>query len=188
MAWCETLRKWVIWMLRWLGYFWPWIVKVKLYLGNGRPECHGTKVTGSIGCPEVKHESTGRCADWGTFDLCLWPCILKVKLYLGNGRPDRHGMKEMGVNKMPWCKRQPLCDLEAEETVRDWGWLKMSAFPSTYSSFSRVYCDNGRTINLGTRCVQWACSGLSFLIHATSAIINCKYLAQQYFTVWWDHA
>ena len=24
MPWCDTLRKWVIWMLRWLGYLWPW--------------------------------------------------------------------------------------------------------------------------------------------------------------------
>ena len=23
MPWCETLRKWVNWMLRWLGYLWP---------------------------------------------------------------------------------------------------------------------------------------------------------------------
>ena len=38
-SWCETKRKWVNWMLRWLGYFdldlWLWIFKVKLYLGNG---------------------------------------------------------------------------------------------------------------------------------------------------------
>ena len=25
---------------------WPWIFKVKLHLGNGRPDCHGTKGTG----------------------------------------------------------------------------------------------------------------------------------------------
>ena len=24
MPWCETLRQWVKWMLRWLGYLWPW--------------------------------------------------------------------------------------------------------------------------------------------------------------------
>ena len=34
-------------------------------------------------------------------------------------RPDCHGTTGMGVNRMPWCKRQPLCDLEAEENVRD---------------------------------------------------------------------
>ena len=156
---------------------WPWIFNVKLYLGNGRPDCHGTKGTGvdrmpwyetlrkwvnwtlhwlgtfdldlwlsfsrsncisgmrgpivmerkgreSIGCPDVKHkgnESTGCCADWGTCDLCLWLSIFKVRLYLGNGRPDCHGTKGTVVNRMPWCKRQPLCDLEAEETVRDRG-------------------------------------------------------------------
>ena len=54
---CETKRKWVKWMLRWQGYpwpwpltfdldIWPWIFKVKLYLGNGRPDCHRTKGRG----------------------------------------------------------------------------------------------------------------------------------------------
>ena len=33
-------------MLRCLGYLWPWIFKVILCLGNGRPHCHGTKGTG----------------------------------------------------------------------------------------------------------------------------------------------
>ena len=105
--------------------------KVKFYLGNGRPDCHGTKGTESIGRPDVKHEgneSTGRCADWGTFGLGLWLWIFKVKSYLGNGRPDCHGTKGMGVNRMPWCKRQPLCDLEAEETVRDRGDLRCRRF------------------------------------------------------------
>ena len=46
MSWCETLRKWVDWTLRWLGYLWPWIFKVIMYLGNGRPNCHGTKGAG----------------------------------------------------------------------------------------------------------------------------------------------
>ena len=85
----------------------------------------------SIGCPDVKHygnESTGHCTDWGTFDLDFWPWIFKVKLYLGNGRPDCHGTKVMGVNRMPWCKRQPLCDLEAEETVRNQGDLRCRRF------------------------------------------------------------
>ena len=62
------------------------------------------------------------------FGLCLWPWIFKVKLYLGNGRPDCHGTKGMGVNRMPWCKRQPLCDLETEETVRDQGNLRCWRF------------------------------------------------------------
>ena len=146
---------------------WPWIFKVKLNLGNGRPDCHGMKGTGvdrMPWCGRLRkwvnrtlrwlgyfwplpltlnfqgqivsreweawlswngNESTGRCADWGTFDLCLWPWIFKVKLYLGNGRPDCHGTEGMGVNRMPWCKRQPLC---AEETVRDRGDLRCQRF------------------------------------------------------------
>ena len=69
----------------------------------------------------------GCCTDWGTFDFDLWSWIFKVKLYLGNGRPNCHGTKGTGVDSMPWCKMQQLCDLEA-----DWDWLKMSAFPSTH--------------------------------------------------------
>ena len=56
MPWCETLRKWVNWMLRWLGYLWTWIFKVKLYLGNGRPDCHGMGQE-SIAYPDVKHNN-----------------------------------------------------------------------------------------------------------------------------------
>ena len=49
---------------------WPWIFKVKLYLGNGRRDCHGTKRMGVDRMPwckmsDVKHkgnESTGCCA------------------------------------------------------------------------------------------------------------------------------
>ena len=63
MTWCETLRKWVIWMLRWLGYLWPWIVKVKLYLGNGRPECHGTKGRGMPWC-ETLRKRVNRTPRW----------------------------------------------------------------------------------------------------------------------------
>ena len=37
-SWCETKRKWVNWMLHMFTFdldLWPWIFKVKLYLGNG---------------------------------------------------------------------------------------------------------------------------------------------------------
>ena len=48
--WCEIKRKWINWMLRWLKYLWPWLLlwifEVKLYLGDGRTDCHGTKGTG----------------------------------------------------------------------------------------------------------------------------------------------
>ena len=156
---------------------WPWIFKVKLYLGMGGPIVMEQKVRELLGCPDVKHwgnESSGHCANWGTFDLDLWPWIFKIKLYPGNRRPDCHGTKGTGVDRMlwcetlrkwvkrtlrwlgvpliftfdlefsrshciwgmggrivmkwkgresmacmPWCKTQPLCDLDAEETVRD---------------------------------------------------------------------
>ena len=74
----KHFRKWVNWLLRWLGYLWPWILKVKLYFRNGKPDCYGTKGWESIG--------------------------------------------------LPWCETQPLCDLEAEDTVRDRGDLRCRRF------------------------------------------------------------
>ena len=162
MPWCETLKKWVNWMLRWLRYLWRWIFKGNLYLGNGRPDCHGTKGTGFDMMPWC--ETLRKCMNWTlhllwylwpwplTFNfqgqiispeweallllnerdsldmipwcetlkglsqhhaaltrvrvICLWPWIFK--LYLRNRRPDCHGMKGMGVDRMSWCKTQPL--------------------------------------------------------------------------------
>ena len=80
MSWCETLRKWVNWMLGWLGYPWP------------------------------------------------WPLTFKVKLYLGIWRPDCHGTKGTGDDRMPWCETQPLCDLQAQDIVRDRGDLGCHRF------------------------------------------------------------
>ena len=97
----------------------------------------------SIGCPDVKHkgkESAGCGTDWGTFDLYIWPWIFKAKLYLGNGRPDCHGTKGTEVDRMPWCGTQPLCDLKAEDIVRDQGELRwsVSADSSSLPLFFRV--------------------------------------------------
>ena len=111
---------------------WPWIFKVKLYLRNERSDCHGTKgteVDRMPWCKRLRKWVNGTLRWLGYFFYhCLWPWIFKVKLYLGNGRPDCHGTKGMGVNMMPWCKRQALCDLEAEETVRDQGDLRCRHF------------------------------------------------------------
>ena len=107
MPWCETLRKWVNWMLRWLGYLWPWICKVTLNSGNGKPNCHEMKGTGVDRMPWC--EPLMKWVYWalcwlGYFDLDLWPWIFKIKLYLGNGRLACHETNGTGVNKMPWCK------------------------------------------------------------------------------------
>ena len=59
MPWCETVRKWVNRTLRWLGYLWPWIFKVKLYLGSGRSDCHGTKGMGVDRMPWCKTQLPG---------------------------------------------------------------------------------------------------------------------------------
>ena len=144
MPWCETLRKWVNWTLRWLGYFdldlWPWMFKVKLYLGNRRPDCHGTKGTGVDRMPWC--ETLRKWVNWtlrwlGYFDLDLWPWIFKVKLYLGNSRPDCHGTKGTGVNRMPWC-----------ETLRKWvnwmlRWLGY-LLPRPWMFKVKLYFGNGR--------------------------------------------
>ena len=77
MPWCETLRKWVNCMLRWLGYLWSWIFKVKLYLGNGRPDCHETKGTGVDRMPWCE-----TLRQWFNWMLCwlgyLWPWSLTL--------------------------------------------------------------------------------------------------------------
>ena len=114
------------WTLRWVGYLWPWplTLKVKLYLGNGKPDCHGTK---GMGVDRMTWCETSR--KWVTWMphwlgyLWPWPLTFKVKLYFGNGRPDW-----MGVDRMPSCETKPLCDLEAEDTVRDRGDLRCRRF------------------------------------------------------------
>ena len=99
---------------------WPWIFKVKLYLGNWRPDCHETKGTGVDIMPWC--ETLMKWISWmlpwlGTFDLDRWPWVFMVKLHLWNGRPNCHGMKGTGFDRMPWCETQPLCDLEAEDKL-----------------------------------------------------------------------
>ena len=62
--WCETKRKWVNWMLRWLGYLWPSSLTFTFDLefsrsncisGMGGPIVIEWKGQESIGCPDVKH-------------------------------------------------------------------------------------------------------------------------------------
>ena len=62
--WCETNRKWVNWVLRWLGCLWPWPLTLTFdlefswsncILGMGGPFVMEWKGLESIGCPDVKH-------------------------------------------------------------------------------------------------------------------------------------
>ena len=109
-----TKRKWVNWMLCWLGYLWPWpltltigldlwpwIFKVRLYLGIGRPDYHGMKGTGVDRMPWC--ETLRKWVNWTLHWLgYLWllPWIFKVKVYLLNGRADCHGTKWPVAGKM----------------------------------------------------------------------------------------
>ena len=85
----------------------PWLLKVKLYLGNGCPYCHGTKGTGVDRMPwcETLRKWVNWTLRWLGY-LWPWPLTFKVKLYLGNGRTDCHGTKGTAVDKMPWCETQ----------------------------------------------------------------------------------
>ena len=56
---------------------------------------------------------------WPWIFKVKWPWIFKVKLYVRKGRPNCHGTKGTGVNRMPWCETQPLCELKAGDTFRD---------------------------------------------------------------------
>ena len=91
---------------------WPWIFKVKLCLGNGRPDCHGMKGTGVDTMPW--YETLRKWVNWMLLWLrYLWPWIFKVKLYFGNWSLDCHGTKGTWVFRMPWC-----------ETLRKWvNWM-----------------------------------------------------------------
>ena len=79
MPWCGTLRKWVKWTLHWLGYLWPWILMVKLCLGNGRPDCHRTKGTGVDSMSWCK---TQQLCDLESYDIyCYGPGWLKMSAF-----------------------------------------------------------------------------------------------------------
>ena len=88
--WCETKRKLVKWRLSWLGYLlpwltfnldpWPWIFKVKLYLRNWRPDCHGMKGTGvdRMPCCETLRNLVNWTLRWLGY-LSLWPLTLNFQ-------------------------------------------------------------------------------------------------------------
>ena len=90
-----------------IWYLWPWPLtfKVKLYLGNERPDCHGMKKTGVDRLPscEILRKWVNWMLRWLGY-LWPWPLTFKVKLYLGNGSPKCHGMKGTGVDRMTWCQ------------------------------------------------------------------------------------
>ena len=133
-------------MLRWLGYLWPWpltlnfdpwIFKVKLYLRNGRPNCHGTKGTGVdriLWCYTLR-KWVSWILHWLWY-FWLWPLTLNFQGQIVSGEWEaRLSWEErMEVDRMPWCERQPLCDLEAEDTVRDWGDLRCRHFHHLFSA------------------------------------------------------
>ena len=58
-------------------YLWPWIFKVKLYLGNRRPDCHGTKEMGIDRIPWS--ETLRKWVNWTLRWLgYLWPWSLTL--------------------------------------------------------------------------------------------------------------
>ena len=62
-TWCPDVKHWGN---EWTGHYadwgtfdlhlWPWIFKFKLYLGNGKPDCYGTKGTAVDSMPWWKTE------------------------------------------------------------------------------------------------------------------------------------
>ena len=56
---------------------WPWILKVKLYLGNGRPDCHRTKGTGVDRMPWCEAQPLGDPRQ----RILLWTGWLKVSAF-----------------------------------------------------------------------------------------------------------
>ena len=70
----------VPWTLTFDFHLWPWILKVKLYLGNGRPDSHGTEGTGVDGIPwcETLRKLVNRTLCWLGY-LWPWPLILNFQ-------------------------------------------------------------------------------------------------------------
>ena len=71
--WCETKRHWVNWMLRWLGYIWPWpstlifdleFTRSDCISGMGGPIVMERKGRESPGCPDVKHKGNEFTGPW----------------------------------------------------------------------------------------------------------------------------
>ena len=105
---------------------WPWIFMVKLYLSNGRPDCHAMKGTGVDRMPGC--ETLRKWVNWMLRWMgYLWPWIFKVKLDLGNRRTDCHGTKGTGVDRMPWCKTL-------------WQWVNWTLTLTFDLEFSRSNC------------------------------------------------
>ena len=137
-SWCETKRKWVNWMLCWLGYLLPWPLTLNFDLefsrsncisGMGGPIVMEWKGRESTGCPDVKHygnESTGCCADWGTFDLEF----SKSNWISGMGGSiviDQKGQESLVCPD----EKSNHYVTPRQKILLPTGWLKMSAFPST---------------------------------------------------------
>ena len=80
----------------------------------------------SMGFPDVKHygnESTGRCADWGTFDLEF----SRSSCISGMGDPivmERKGRELIGCHDV----KHNRCDLETKGNVRDRGDIPSQRF------------------------------------------------------------
>ena len=85
--WCEAKRSQLDAMLTSVNLtltfdldLWPWIFKVKLYLWNGRPDCHGTKGTGVDRMPwcETLREWVNWTLHWLGY-LWPWPLTLNFQ-------------------------------------------------------------------------------------------------------------
>ena len=117
-------------MLRWLGCLWPWPLTLSNCIsGIGGPIVMEWKGRESIGCPDVKHygnESTGCCADWGTFDFefSRSNCISGMG---GSNVMERKWQESLGC---PDVKHNDYVTLR-QRILLPTGWLKMLAFPST---------------------------------------------------------
>ena len=103
--WCETKRKWVNWMIRCLGYLWPWPLTLTFDLEFSRSNCISGLGRGDWAIVMEWNQSTRRCADWVTFDLDLWPWIFQGRIV--SREWEARWTKGTGVDRMPWCETQP---------------------------------------------------------------------------------
>ena len=86
---------------------WPWIFKLKLYLGNGRPDCDGTKGTGVDRMPgcETLRKLVNCTLRWPGY-LWPWPLTKNLQGQIVSWQWEaRLSWNERdGSRRMPWCK------------------------------------------------------------------------------------
>ena len=121
--WCET-RKWVNWILQWLGYLWPWPLTF-----NFQGQIVSREWEARLWWDE-RHGSRLYALMWNTKEICHWTMRWLWYLWPGSLTLNFQGQ----VVFWEW-EAGPIITPTKWPRVRGYclgpGWLNMSVFPST---------------------------------------------------------